>query len=106
LAHLFAIYVFLFSYYNCLVSAANSTFCIKVFGSLPVVNQRFGTNICPFFRVITLKKGDIDSRDNHLVDLPEEGTDISPETLVSCQRMTPGNNTKTFIQDNNYGESL
>jgi hypothetical protein len=40
-----------------------------------------------------------------LVDHPEEGTDISPETLAFCQRMTPGNNPKSFIHDNNHGES-
>jgi hypothetical protein len=41
-----------------------------------------------------------------LIDHPEEGTDISPETLVSYQRMMLGNNPKTFKQDNNHGESL
>jgi hypothetical protein len=40
------------------------------------------------------------------VNCPEEGTDISPETLVSCQRMTRGNNPEPFIQDNNQGDIL
>jgi hypothetical protein len=33
------------------------------------------------------------------VDHPEEWTDISPETSISCQRMMPGNNPEVFIQN-------
>jgi hypothetical protein len=60
-------------------------------------NQCFGTNICPFFRVIH------ETNDHHSshgsLDHPEEGIDISPKTLVSYQRMTLGNNPKTFIKN-------
>ena len=47
-------------------------------------NQHFGTDICHFF--------------TRLLNHPEEGTDIRPETLVSCQRMTPSNNPEAFIK--------
>jgi hypothetical protein len=47
-------------------------------------NQHFETNICHFFTCP--------------LDHPEEGTDISPKTLVSCQRMTPGNNPEAIIK--------
>jgi hypothetical protein len=40
------------------------------------------------------------------MDHPEERTDISPETLVSCQRMMPSNNPEAFKQDNSHSESL
>jgi hypothetical protein len=36
---------------------------------------------------------------------PEEGTNISPETLVK-PRITPGNKPETFMYNNNHGESL